>query len=116
MSDYNRRFDAALGEIAETSVWKSNYNPPMLRSLRFLGFRPRPPHYAAFLSILLGYAAWFGPIWGAMMWFAAWRDEGFTVLSAVSASAAAGLLFGLAMAVYYAWGRKKYGLSRWQDL
>lgn len=32
------------------------------------------------------------------------------------AAVSAGILFGLAMAGYYAYGRKKYNLPRWQDL
>lgn len=116
MSEYERKFDAALDALSNTDMWKSNYAPPMLRTMRAFGLEARPPHFAGFWRITLGYAAWFGPVWGFLMWWFSWRGAGFSFWAAVGAAVVAGLLFGLIMARYYAKGRRKYRLPLWEDL
>ncbi|MFC6588266.1 DUF6404 family protein [Sulfitobacter pacificus] len=116
MTEYARRFAAAMAELEATKIWRSNYNPPMMKLQRRLGWKMRPPHYARFWRIAVGYALWFGPVWGVLMWFASWRGQGFSLLSAVGASAVAGILFGVLMAAYYARARRRHKLSKWEDL
>ena len=116
MSEYERKFAAAMAELEATDMWKSNHTPPVLRSLRSMGVQARPPHYAPFWSVVAIYALWFGVCWGALMWIFSWSEEDFTVLAAVGASAVAGVIFGVCMAIYYARGRKKHGLTAWDAL
>ncbi len=116
MSEHERKFDAAMDELARTKMWGSNVAPPILKVQRRLGWLVRPPHYAPFWRVLLGYTLWFGPVWGVMMWFISWRGDGVPVLVAIGSAAFAGVFFGAMMALYYAWGRRKYKLSRWEDL
>lgn len=116
MNEYERKFDAAMQELANTKIWMSNYAPPLMNLQRRLGWLVRPPHYAPIWRIVLGYALWFGPIWGLMMWFAQWRAQGHSVTAAIAFAAISGLLFGTFMALYYTWSRRRYRLSRWEDL
>lgn len=116
MSDYEQRFAAAEAELAAAGVWASNGNPPLTRIMRRLGFKPRPPHYDSTTKIIVGFALWFGPIWGIMMWLAGWRDSGMSIGMAAISALVAGALFGAFMAIYYAHGRRKYCLSSWYDL
>lgn len=116
MTEYERKLAAAMAEMAQTTMKRSNYNPPALRLQQRLGWEARPPHYATFWRITLGYALWFGTVWGIAMWFLSWRSAGFTVLAAVGAAALAGVLFGLIMAAYYKRAGRKHQLSRWEDL
>lgn len=116
MNEYERKFDAAMAEMAATNMWRSNYAPPLMSLQRRMGWLVRPPLYASFWRVVLGYALWFGPIWGVLMWFTSWRGQGFSVMVAVGASAFAGLLFGLLLALFYAKARRKHRLSRWEDL
>lgn len=116
MTEYERKFDAAMDELRTTEMWTSNHSPPALRVLKALGFKARPPHYANLWIVFCSSAVWFAVVWGLIMWFVTWRAAGFTGLDAAGASAFAGVLFGAFMSVYYRRGRKKYGLTRWDDL
>ncbi len=116
MTDHQRKFVAALAELERTKIWPSNYNPPLLRLQRRLGWPARPPHYAPFWGIVVGYGIWFGVVWGLLMWFAAWRGQGFLPVVAIGTAAFAGALFGGMMALYYRISHRKHGLSRWEDL
>ncbi|MBM1690986.1 DUF6404 family protein [Sulfitobacter geojensis] len=116
MNDHERKFEAALAELATTDMWAGNYKPPLLNVQRRLGWMVRPPHYASFWRVMLGYALWFAPVWGILMWFVSWRGQGFSLVSAAGAAAFAGILFGGMMALYYARARRRYKLSKWEDL
>ena len=112
MSQYERKLHAAMKELEQSGMWRSNYAPPAFRIQRRLGQQARPPHYAPFSRTAVGYAFWFAGIWGILMWFTQWRDQGYTVASAAAASVFAGLIFGALIAGYYAVSRRKHGLSR----
>lgn len=106
----------ALQLLAATGIWRSNYEPPMLRALWKLGMQVPPPHFVPFWTMVLFASAWFGVAWGAIMWFTNWSRQGLPLAYALIMAALAGLLFGLAMALYYARGRRKHGLPAWDAL
>jgi len=116
MSDYEHKFQAAMRELEQTNIWRSNYSPPALRLQRRLGQEARPPHYASFWRTMIGYGFWFGGVWGILMWFAQWRALGYSMTAAVITAAVAGVFFGLMIAGYYAWSRRKHRLSNWDEL
>ncbi len=116
MNEYERKFQAAISELEKTDIWRSNYAPPASRVQRRLGQEVRPPHYASFWRVASGYGFWFAGIWGIIMWLTQWRAQGLPVSAAIASAALAGAMFGLILAAYYARSRRKYGLSRWEDL
>lgn len=81
-----------------------------------MGFKIAPPHFVSFPKMVLYSTAWFGTVWGAMMWMAAWSRQGLHPGIAISIACGAGLFFGLSRACYYAYGRRKYGLPAWETL
>jgi hypothetical protein len=89
MSDYERRFKAAMAELEALEVGPSSSNPPYARLLRYAGFSPLPPHYSSFWKVCLTQAVFFGIIWGVWMWFTQWSGEDLSsaevLLSALSA-------------------------------
>ena len=107
---------AALRLLAQTGMWRSNYEPPLLRLLWRLGFNLPPPHLAKFWSNALFTGVNFATAWGALMWFLRWSHEGVALGSLAVSAVCAGVFFGLAMASYYLYGRRKYKLPLWQDL
>lgn len=108
--------EAALKLLAATGIWKSNYAPPGVRFLWRLGFDCPPPHFAKFGSVFLVCSLYFGFSMGVCM-SAVSVFWGVYDLSRVPIGAtAAGVLFGLFMAAYYAMGRRKYQLPLWKDL
>lgn len=97
-------------------MWRSNYAPILHRAERWMGLQPRLPHYDSLLRVILSSGIWFAVIWFTIMWFLEWRTAGVPLANAMGSAAMAGLFFGLAMAGFYAWGRRKWKLSRWEDL
>ena len=115
MNDYERRFTAALAELESFDIWPSNSNPPYVRLLKYLGFSPLPPHYSSFWKVCLTQAAWFGIFWGIWMWFTQWSGENSSNAEVLLSASSAGCFFGLSMSFYYAYGKRRYSLSRWED-
>ena len=115
MTDLARRAKA-LALLKSTGILRSNYEPPYLRALWRLGVDARPPHFMPFAGAALAAAAWFGIAWGALMWMTTWSRGHMAVAPLLPVSCAAGLLFGIAMASYYAYGRRKHQLPAWETL
>lgn len=118
MSDYVRRYAAAMRELEATEMWRANYAPPLLVLQRKMGMQPRPPHYLKGWWIILAYGGVFAVVWGTAMWIIVWPEleMGITFGTAVAASLAGGAIFGLAMAFAYGRMRRKWKLSKWEDL
>jgi len=116
MSEYERKFEAALNELQATEMWASNYAPPVLMVLRKAGIKVPPPHYLGFGKVIVCYGVFFAAAWGVVMWFFKWQAEGFAVSAAIGASVMAGAIFGCAMAAIYARARRRWKLSKWEDL
>ena len=106
----------ALAILAKTGIWRSNYQPPAIRLLWWVGFEVPPPHFARFWSVVIAMGVWFGLAWGLIMWFLVWSHQGMSPLFAAITAVVAGALFGFYMAAYYAYGRRKYKLPEWRSL
>ena len=50
--DYETKLQLAHKELSDKGVWKSNYNPPLVRLLRKLGLCFPPPYYQRFFAKL----------------------------------------------------------------
>jgi uncharacterized membrane-anchored protein len=97
-------------------MWRSNYEPPLLRLLWRLGLNVPPPHFAGFVATALFSGGFFALLWGVIMWFLTWSRSGMSPTGAVTTAVFGGVLFGLMMASYYYWGRRKHRLPEWKDL
>lgn len=107
---------AALAELANSKIWRSNYEPPLLLFMWWLGKETRPPHYNRFLRNTLNLGVFFGFFWGVVMCLFVWRTTGMPVLTVVFVSLLAGGIFGLSMALYYRISARKNSLSKWDSL
>lgn len=107
--------DAALAIMARTGIWESNYYPPIVRLLWRAGFRIPLPHFISFGSVAMASGLFFGTAWGGLMVLALWNTQSMLV-PALLAALGAGLCFGLSMATYYAYGRRKHQLPLWHEL
>jgi hypothetical protein len=115
MADPTRRA-RALAILEQTGMLRSNYASPIFRLLWRLGLDVPPPDFVGFWPLAAGTTLWFGVAWGGFMWFVVWRQQHLAPYLALMGACCAGLMFGVAMAGYYAWGRKKYKLPRWETL
>ena len=117
MTEFETRKAAAIRLLEQTPIGAAGYAPPISRLLWRLGFQAPPLHFVPFAPAALYLGLFFGLSWGGTMsvfaWWA-WGDVPITLMLGVSI--AAGLMFGLFMAAYYAQGRKKYKLPAWEDL
>lgn len=115
-NEYFSKRDKSLAILKATGMWRSNYEPPYLRVLWRFGLDIRPPHFVPFFQILIFAAAWFAIAWGTFMWISTWSSQGPVGMSLVGRACGAGLFFGFFMAVYYAYGRRKYQLPKWTSI
>lgn len=113
---FEEKLGLAKEELKNTGLWKSNYDPPLLRLYHKLGLKAKPPHYANFVTNLIVSGLYFGIFWGLAMWFFFWRSTERTLAIAIIASVVAGALFGLLMACYYKYSASKHKLSNWDNL
>ncbi|MGK5035293.1 DUF6404 family protein [Janthinobacterium sp. LB3P118] len=117
---FEHRKARALELLSSTGMASSHYAPPLIRLLWKAGVQVPPPHFQSFLRAALGMGLWFGTCWGVVMWIFFWsRSDPATPLSplaALVAACAAGSLFGLAMASFYARDRRKHQLPAWTAL
>lgn len=113
---FEKRKEAAMQELKESGIWKSNSMPPALIILWKLGVKAKPPHYNSFLKNALSTGLWFAAAWGVLMWLVQWRSIGLSVSGAIVSSLVAGVIFGVAMAAYYKSSARKHQLSDWVDL
>lgn len=116
MSPFDIRKAKALDLLRGTGLRESNYKPPLLALLWRVGLHVPPPHFMSFFGAVAVYGSSFAAIWGVSMWLMLWQHQDKS-LGAIGISVAmAGLLFGMGMACYYEWGRRKHGLPAWKDL
>ena len=110
------QLNEALQLLAETGMMKSSYAPPFHRLLWRRGVPVRPPHFAGFWLNTLNTGLWFGPLWGLVMWLLLWSGQDHPPWLLVGASALAGLLFGLLMALFYQESARRNRLPRWDEI
>ena len=111
----NPKRSAALTLLGATGMWRSNYEPPLLRLLWRFGVDAPPPHFVGFSEIAIVAGAVFAVGYGLAMWLIEGsRDR--TLFWALLEIAVTAVIFGLCMAAYYARGRRKYRLPLWREL
>jgi hypothetical protein len=103
---------AAFRILDRTGIWKSNYAPPVFRLLWRLAVNVSPPHFMSFFGAAALAGIGFGVVWGLFMllFFAASGGVNLPIL--LWASIAAGVMFGLTAATYYAYGRRRHQLPK----
>ncbi len=116
MDDHNRKFTAALAELDKAGITGARAWPLDARLMRRLGLKRRPPLYQPFWWSVISFGLSFAISWGLVMWVGLWRQNGQSITTSINLAALAGLLFGLGMAVFNQYSRKRHSLSRWDDL
>ena len=114
--DFEQKLAKALELLKATGMSRGNYEPPVVSLLWKMGIAVAPPHFAPFVGTALFLGAAFSVVWGAVMWVFSWSKSGMDMHAALLTSVASGLLFGIAMASFYAYGRRKHKLPKWKDL
>jgi Family of unknown function (DUF6404) len=118
MSTFESRRSEALRLLAATGIKSANYLPPAVRILWRFGVEVPPPHFMPFGKSALAAGTAFGFGWGTVMYLLSLFIPrlNFSVQALSVASLAVGVLFGLSMATYYAFGRRRNRLPEWESL
>jgi tetratricopeptide (TPR) repeat protein len=111
---YPPKVRAALEMLAAAGIGRSN-TPPIYRLLWRLGLDVPPPHFAGFVSNCANTGIAFGVIaWVYLL--GRFNAPTARIPQFLEFSAAAGLLVGVSMAVYFRHGATKYRLPPWSSL
>ncbi|OYO31385.1 DUF6404 family protein [Janthinobacterium sp. PC23-8] len=117
--NFEQRKTRAMELLQATGMMRSHYAPPLIRLLWKAGVQIAPPHFQSFLSTALLTGGWFGLFMGVFLGVFGWFQGAAPLQAALIAMAAAcvaGLLFGLALASFYAHDRRKHQLPDWSTL
>ena len=106
----------AIAVMQRKGFSRSATEAPYRQVFRALGFQVRPMPVESFWRVVLVCGGGFAPFWGLAMWFWRWRDEGMRWPIAILVALLTGFFFGLSMACYMAYTRKKHGLPTWESL
>jgi hypothetical protein len=120
MSQFEARRVEALRLLKASGIRPSNYLPPITQWLWRRGYAVRPPHFVPFGTLWLAAGGYFAVAWGllmGLMW--GWVMPPVVPLHWLGlaiGALVAGFFFGLFMAAFYAYGRRKHALPAWDDL
>ena len=106
----------ALKLLASKGLKRSVYEPHHLRLLWYFGFDMPPPHFASFLSNILINGTFFGLLWGILRGVLEWFQGGVFQGIDTEAVVIVGAVYGIGMAAYYAYSRRRNGLPTWHGL
>ena len=112
----NQKRLLALELLKKTGIWKSSYQPPMINLLWRLGIDVRPPHFIPFFQAALFTGLPFGISWTLCMVMFGWFSTNGSNISTTAIGVITGSLFGFAMAGYYAHGRWRHNLPKWESI
>ncbi len=102
-----------ISQLEKQGVKANTAAPPLFRLMWSLGVYMRPPLNQSFLVNTLFMGIYFGILWGLFMWFIQWRKWNMNVISALAYAGGAGLLFGIAMAIYYRRKSRSLNVPMW---
>lgn len=108
--DFLARRDIALRLMSAKGLRHTSYAPMFHRVLWYCSIPIRPPHFASFLANFLLMGGWFGCF---LIGLLLWSLPGSV---AILLSTLAGILFGVAMASYFAYSARKHELPDWSQL
>ncbi|MEZ8827056.1 DUF6404 family protein [Vibrio amylolyticus] len=109
---YESQLQAAHKELESKGVWKSNFNPPLMKLFRFIGMKIPPPYYQKFTINLIFNSLMFGLIFCILNCF----NDTKPITQLLLESVFGGLLLGLLVSVFYLVRKKQLGLTNWTDL
>ena len=108
---------AALRLLDESGISKSNYAPPLFRLLWRAGVDVPPPHFMSFFRSAVTMGTTFGIVWGLLFSvFELLVDGAVNIPVLLLTAICCGFVFGLAVATYYSYGRRRYKLPEWSAL
>ena len=113
-TDFLARRDIALRLMSAKGLRHTSYAPMIHRFLWYCSVPIRPPHFASFVGNFLLMGGFWG--WGSFVCLLIWSRHDLPTFMAILLSASAGVVFGAAMAGYFAYSARKHDLPSWSEL
>jgi hypothetical protein len=111
---HNEKTIHLIEALRERGVGQYTTAPPHYRLLWRLGWETPPPMFQRFLPQFIASGTYFAVTWGPLMWLFQWRYQDISVADAMITSVGTGAIFGLAMAIYFRWKARNFGLPEWE--
>jgi len=112
-TDFLARRDIALRLMSAKGLRHTSYAPMIHRILWYCSVPIRPPHFASVFSNFLLMGGCFGWFFMCLL---IWSRRDLPGSVVVLLSIFAGVLFGAAMAGYFAYSARKHELPNWSEL
>jgi len=113
---YEARLERAEYELYSRKIGRKKSHPLLFKLLRVLGFKVRPPHYAAPRFVFAFCTFYIAVLIAALLFFIQKDAETISLLSIAIKSVAVGLVFGLVMMLVNIESRKTHQLTSWEDI
>lgn len=113
---YEARLERAEHELYARKIGRKKSHPLLFKLLRVLGFKVRPPHYAAPRFVFAFCTLYIAVLIAALLLFMQKDAETISLLSITIKSVAVGVVFGLIMMVVNMESRKTHQLTAWDDI
>ena len=113
---FTARHREAMQELDATPLDRANFDPPLMRLMRAVGLRVRPPHYRPAASNAVLFGAAFALLWGVLMWAVLVPLAGIPGGVIAVLALVAGAAYGSWMAQGIRREAAEAGLRDWHDL
>jgi len=110
------RREVALELLAATGMDGRHYEPRLVRLLWRLGIDIPPPHFASSRVAAVMTGTVLSLVWSPCVWWLSWDDPKASWTRIAIVALLGGLLFGVAMALYYRSAARRYNLPPWESL
>jgi hypothetical protein len=112
--NYEEKIKKWLEYAKSNSIPNSIARPLIDRVLSSIGFRLPPFFFWKFPWVALALGCQFGVFWGLFMYLTVWRER--SVLSIVIATLSAAIPFGIFMAAFFSFLRRKWPKPSWKSI
>ena len=109
---HDEKVEAWMKFAREMGLPESIARQPTDKLLSALGIEARPVIFWRLPVVAAAVGVFFGVFWGLWMFLTVWRDK--SVLAVAIASAASGVPFGLFVASFQLWQRKRWKIPSWE--
>jgi hypothetical protein len=113
---FKARLAIALRLLDAKGIRRWTYYISIYQLLWLLNVSIRPPIFNGFVFNCVFMSIAFGTLWGTFMWFLLWSRQGMAITTAVMLAAAAGVFFGIVLALLTRHKARKLGLPAWEQL
>jgi hypothetical protein len=116
MADFADKTEQAQREVREAGIGNWTARPPFYRLYKLVGLRIRPPHYNSFILNFAFFGISFWILYFLLIMLVGIDFDGGNIRGAAILSTVLSLCASVYLANAYREDRKRFKLSKWEDL